>query len=94
MLHFVYLGTQLWKYDRHRYASPKDRLDVWDGVMINVFTCAQVGEYIKSTARENSGQGLYYRVRLPQVDVRCIPKLTSITQNAEFTVFRNEQGET
>ena len=54
MLRFVYLGTQLWKYDRHRYASPKDRLDVWDGIMINVFTCARVGEYFPLTSREAS----------------------------------------
>ena len=89
---FVYLGTQLWKYDWHRYASPKDRPDLWDGIMINVFTCARVGEYIESTARENSGRGLYYRVRLLQVDVTRIPKLTSITQNAEFTSLTTNRG--
>ena len=75
-----------------RYASPKDRLDVWVGVMINVVTCARVGEYIESTARENSRRSLYYRVSLLQVDVTRIKKLTLINQNAEFTVFRNEQG--
>lgn len=63
LLHFVYLGTQLWKYDWHRYDSPKDRLDLWDGIMLNVFTSARVGEYIESTAREGSGRGLRYRVR-------------------------------
>lgn len=28
ILHFVYLGTLLWKHGWHRYSSPKDRLDL------------------------------------------------------------------
>lgn len=64
MLHFVYLGTQLWKYDWHRYESPRDHLDLWDGVMLNLFTSARVGEYIESTAREGSGRGLHYKASL------------------------------
>ena len=66
MIHFVYLGTLLWKYDWHRYGSPKDRLDLWDGIMLNAFTSARVGEYIESTAREGSGRGLRYEVGLLQ----------------------------
>ncbi|KAK0490807.1 hypothetical protein IW261DRAFT_1555973 [Armillaria novae-zelandiae] len=46
ILHFVYLGTQLWKHDWHRYPRPRDHLDLWDGIMLNVFISAQVGEYI------------------------------------------------
>jgi len=42
LLHFVYLGTQLWKYDWHRYDSPKDRLDLWDGIMLNVCSSRRV----------------------------------------------------
>ncbi|KAI0252176.1 hypothetical protein BJV78DRAFT_1281943 [Lactifluus subvellereus] len=61
MLHFVYLSTQLWKYDWHRYESQRDRLDLWDGIMPNGFTSARVDEYIESTAREGSGRGLHYR---------------------------------
>ena len=57
MLHFVYLGTQLWKCDWHRYDRPRDRLDLWDGVMLNVFTSARVGEHIESTSRGGSSQG-------------------------------------
>jgi len=34
ILRFVYLSTQLWKHDWHRYESPKDRLDLWDGNML------------------------------------------------------------
>ena len=62
MLHFVYLGTQLWKYDWHLYDSPKHRLELWDGIMLNVFTSGRVSDYIESTAREGSGRGLYYKV--------------------------------
>ncbi|KAG8986128.1 hypothetical protein FRB94_003096 [Tulasnella sp. JGI-2019a] len=61
MIHFIYLSTQLWKYDWHRYDSPKDCLDLWDGIMLNVFTSAQVSKYIKSTAHEGSGRGLCYK---------------------------------
>ncbi|KAI0029622.1 hypothetical protein K488DRAFT_56022 [Vararia minispora EC-137] len=61
MLHFVYLGTQLWKYDWHRYDRPRGRLYLWDGIVLNVFTSARVGEFIESTAREGSGRGLHYR---------------------------------
>ena len=66
MLHFVYLGTLSWKFDWYRYGSPKDRLDLWDGIMLNVFTSARVGDYIESTAREGSGRGLRYKVSLLQ----------------------------
>ena len=75
MIHFVYLGTLLWKYDWHRYDSPKDRLNLWDGIMLNVFTSARVGEYIESTAREGSGRGLRYKVSLCFSD-GCMPRLT------------------
>ncbi|KAG8986171.1 hypothetical protein FRB94_003071 [Tulasnella sp. JGI-2019a] len=61
MIHFVYLSTQLWKYDWHQYDSPKDCLDLWDGIMLNIFTSAQVSKYIESTACEGSGQGLHYK---------------------------------
>lgn len=40
------------------------RLDLWDGIMLNVFTSARVGEYIESTAREGSGRGLHYKASL------------------------------
>ena len=61
MLHFVYLGTQLRKYDWYRYDSLKDRLDLWDRIMLNVFTSARVGKYIESTACDKSGRGLCYK---------------------------------
>jgi hypothetical protein len=64
MPHLVYLTKLLWGYDWHRYGSPKDRLDLWDGILLNIFTSARVGEYIESTAREGSGRGLCYRVSL------------------------------
>lgn len=54
------------KYDWHWYDSPKDRLDLWDGIMLNVFTSARVGEYIESTAREGTGRGLRYKVSFLQ----------------------------
>jgi hypothetical protein len=44
MPHLVYLARLLWGYDWHRYGSPKDRLDLWDGILLNVFTSARVGE--------------------------------------------------
>ena len=66
MPHLVYLAKLLWGYDWHRYSSPRDRLDLWDGILLNVFTSARVGEYIESTAREGSGRGLRYNVSLLQ----------------------------
>jgi len=64
MSHLVYLARLLWGYDWHRYGSSKDRLDLWDGILLNVFTSTRVGEYIESTAREGSNRGLRYKVRL------------------------------
>ena len=55
MIHFVYLATQLWKNDWHMYKTPGARLDLWDGMLLNVFTSAWAGEYIESTARAGSG---------------------------------------
>jgi len=64
MSHFLILGAHLWGHDWHKYGSPKDRLDLWDGIMLNAFTSARVGEYIESTVREGSGRGLHYKVSL------------------------------
>jgi len=64
MPHLIYLARLLWGYDWHQYGSPKDCLDLWDGILLNVFTSARVGEYIELTAREGSGRGLRYRVSL------------------------------
>ncbi|KAI0254470.1 hypothetical protein BJV78DRAFT_1280066 [Lactifluus subvellereus] len=58
---FLILGARLWGSDWHKYTSPKDRLDLWDSIMLKVFTSARVGEYIESTAREESGRGLRYK---------------------------------
>jgi hypothetical protein len=60
--------------------------------MVNIFTSGWVSDYIESTAREGSGQGLYYKVSFLQSlniyrDSRCD------NQDVEFVVFRNEQGQ-
>ncbi|KAI0831934.1 hypothetical protein BC628DRAFT_569142 [Trametes gibbosa] len=41
----------LWGHDWNQFGSPKDRLDLWDGTLLSVFTSARVGEYIESTGR-------------------------------------------
>ncbi|KAH9841009.1 uncharacterized protein C8Q71DRAFT_701269 [Rhodofomes roseus] len=92
MLHFVYLGTQLWKYDWHLYDNPRDRLELWDGIMLNVFTSARVGEYIESTAREGSGRGLHYKASLLRCRRQPETHAPDCDQDVEFVVFRNEHG--
>jgi hypothetical protein len=62
MIHFIHLGTQLWKYDWHTYSRPGIRLDFWGEIQANVFSSARVGEYIESVCRPGTGRGLYYRV--------------------------------
>lgn len=62
MIHFLYLGTQLWKNDWYQYETPGDRVDLWAQIQLYVFTSARVGEYIESTCRAGSGRGLHYRV--------------------------------
>lgn len=92
MPHLVYLARLLWGYDWYRYGSPKDRLDLWDGILLNVFTSARVGEYIESTAREGSGRGLRYNVSLLQGRCSMNTDLGQNNQDVWFVVLRNEQG--
>lgn len=68
---FLILCARLWGSDWHKYTSPKDRIDLWDGIMLNVFASARVGEYIESTARQGSGRGLLYSVS-PTLDIDSI----------------------
>ena len=67
MIHFVYLATQLWKKGWHVYNEPLKRLEFWDGILLNVFISAGMGEYIESTARVESGCGFYDCVSLISV---------------------------
>ncbi|KAJ4469605.1 hypothetical protein J3R30DRAFT_3303908 [Lentinula aciculospora] len=59
--HFIRLGTQLWVRDWVSYGRPGDRVGLWAEIQLNVFTSARVGEYIESSARAGSGQGLHFR---------------------------------
>jgi hypothetical protein len=71
MIHFLYLGTQLWQNDWHMYEKPGIRVDVWAEIQLNVFTSARVGEFIESTCRAGSGRGLHYRVSALSNQARC-----------------------
>lgn len=62
MIHFVHLGTQLWRNDWHKYKRPGVRIEVWAEIQPHAFTSARVGEYLESTCRAGSGRGLHYRV--------------------------------
>lgn len=62
MVHFLYLGTQLWQNDWLMFETPGARVDLWAEIQLNVFTSARVGGYIESTVRAGSGRGLHYRV--------------------------------
>ena len=55
------VDARLAPIQRHQYKGPRDRLDLWDAIMLNFFTSARVGEYIESAAREGTGRGLYYK---------------------------------
>ena len=79
-------------YDWFRYGSPKARLDLWDGILLNVFTSARVGEYIESNARDGSGRGQRYEVRLLLAPHGMLADLGRNHQDVWFVVFRNEQG--
>lgn len=58
----VHLGTQLWERDWFEYKRPGIRVSTWSETLDYGFTSARVGEYLESTARANSGRGLYHRV--------------------------------
>jgi len=60
--HLVHLGTQLWERDWFEYKRPGVRVAMWSETLDYGFTSARVGEYLESTARANSGRGLYHRV--------------------------------
>ncbi|KAL6240235.1 hypothetical protein RBB50_012872 [Rhinocladiella similis] len=59
--HLVHLGTQLWERDWFEYKRPGIRVSTWSETLDYGFTSARVGEYLESTARANSGRGLYHR---------------------------------
>ncbi|KAG8727430.1 hypothetical protein FRC11_013207, partial [Ceratobasidium sp. 423] len=61
MSHFLILRVCLWGCHWHKYGSLKDCLDLWDGIMLNIFTSAHVGKYIESNTCEGGGQGLCYK---------------------------------
>jgi len=65
MIHFIYLGTQLWQNDWHVYERLDIRVDVWAEIQLNVFTSARVGEYIESTCRAGSGGGATLSSKCP-----------------------------
>ena len=62
MIHFVHLGTQLWRNDWHKYKRLGVRIEVWAEIQLHAFTSARIGEYLESTCRAGSGRGLPYRV--------------------------------
>lgn len=37
MIHFLYLGTQVWQNDWHMYEKPGIRVNVWAEIQLNVF---------------------------------------------------------
>jgi len=92
---FLILGARLWGSDWHKYGNPKDRIDLWDGIMLNAFTSARVGEYIESTARQGSGRGLRYKVSSAPSSPYPIYTETDIKISKDLVVgvFRNEQGD-
>ena len=81
MIHFVYLGTQLWEGDWGVYKRPGARIDLWGEFQLNVFTFARVGEYIESSARSGTGRGLHFKVSPFQ-----LPALTWEKSSADFCV--------
>lgn len=51
MIHFLFLGTQLWQNDWHMYEKPGLRVDVWAEIQLNIFSSARVGEFLEFTCR-------------------------------------------
>ena len=42
IVHFLYLGTQLWQNDWLMFETPGARVDLWAEIQLNVFTSARV----------------------------------------------------
>ena len=61
MIHFVYLGTQLWESDWFIFQKPGRRVRMWALIMACVFSSSRIGEYVESTCRLGTRRGLYYR---------------------------------
>jgi hypothetical protein len=45
-----------------RLAHVRKAVDAWAEVRFNAFTSTKVGEFIESTCRADSSQGLHYRI--------------------------------
>ncbi|OAX84412.1 hypothetical protein ACJ72_01218 [Emergomyces africanus] len=57
--HFKNLLQQLWHNNWHAFPYPLYRVYLLALLKMSMFSSAQVGEYVESTARQHSGRGLY-----------------------------------
>ena len=65
MIHFFYLGSQLWLKDRYSYKRPGTRVKVWAKIQDAAFTPSRIGELLESSCRSGTGRGLHYKVSDP-----------------------------
>jgi hypothetical protein len=72
----------MWAMDWYIYETPKTRVSDWADFLVMVCSSSRIGEYIESSARQNSGRGLYYKVRASNVLLHaCFIYCNNLTDN-------------